>query len=228
MAAHAIPQVLDAGTSNLDIDGNTTHSFSYTLPAGSVNRLVILCLGEEDDVISSTLPVTATFNAASMTELTHSQTNDAADDPGCHIFAYSPGSLAAGAYTAAITYTANIKRSQAFIFTIDNVNPTVVQDATAVVSNGDAGTSVADAIVTVTDRAFVLQALCTQNTDTSAPTDGQIVLFNSAFDSAGNLLVAYLIPTAAGSRSMNATFTSNDFANALVAIRPRRRHSRVA
>ncbi len=239
MAYHQKIIFLDAPTTNIDTDGNTTHSFSYSLPAGTVNRLVILCLCVIDNTISATFLPGASFNGSAMVNVTSAQNNDAADDSGSVIKAYSPVNLAAGSYTVSITYGANVDVSQAVIFTLDNVDHTVAGSGSPThggeistpSTDADSGTGTSFASIDITtsvDRTVVIQAAGIQANTTITPTGGQTVLFNQAIGAGVNCgFVAYKefeTPGLVGF-TMDATFSSADWANCAVAIKPYRRRS---
>jgi hypothetical protein len=239
MSYHERIVFLDTPTTNLDNDNNATHTFSYSLPVGTVNRVVILCLLCIDNTISAAFNPSVTFNGASMTHVITSQQNDAADDPGCVMMSYSPDSLAAGSYTVSITYAAAVIVSQAVIFTIDNVDhtqpggghshgsgPTNITDA-----NSGTGTSFIDlTIITTVDRTLVFQ-LGTIQGPTITPTGSQTVLFNQQIDgTVGTGIITYkeyVVPGSIGS-DFSATFSSIDWCNAGASFAPNRRKIRVA
>jgi hypothetical protein len=229
MAQHSEITILDTPTTNIDSDNNTTHTFSYTLPAGTNNRLVMFCIGQEDNTLSATDPISITFNGDAATLFAGSaEDNDAADDPGSKIYGYRPGSLAAGSYTVLITYNAAILNSLAVVFTLDHTF--FSSDVAVVGNNGANGTSVSDSITPITDRAMAIQ--CTTNQDTGAlsVTSGQTVLFNSTWGTnAAATLVAYKIVETPGAQVMGANFAGTaDWANVIVAVKPARRRIRVS
>lgn len=227
MASHDRIVFLDTPTTNIDSDNNTTQSFSYVLPAGTTNRLVVICIGQEDNTLSATDAPAVNFNGNATTARVNAEDNDAADDPGAKIYTFGCGSLVAGTYTIAITYAAAILNSLCVVFTLDNVDQNTPMDTLAVSNNGT-DVTVTDAITTVTDRALVLQCLTNQDATGYTATGGQTVLFNAGWGSnPASTLVAYLQVESPSTVTPSATFPSSDWANGIIAIRPIRRRMRV-
>lgn len=227
MASHSKITFLDAVTSSLDIDNNSTHSFSYTVPAGSSDRLVMLFATVVDAGVGAVFPPSATLNGETMQLVEQATDIDAADDAGVALFvlrSFASGSLPPGAYTVVITYGAATANSQAVIFTVDHVEKNPSLQIFTTNSNAGSATSFISSPVTTVDRMSVIEALLAQNSPITISADsGQTTLFNAAFNGAGTLFVGYVQTEAAGATPINLSFGTADYAVVYCLVQPIRR-----
>ncbi len=238
MAQHGKIAILDSPTTFQSNANAATYSFSYTLPAGTSNRIVILAFTERDDTISSTRAPAINFDGLDI--VTHgghyvnAENDDAAQDPGVSFGWYPVGSMAAGTYTIEIDYAAAVIAVTANVFTLDNVDlnfvPTVANSG-AKATGGNSVTSSANTLTTTVDRSFCLQAFCTQTPNALTVAGGQTSIYQDANGLGGggpSTFIGYLAPDPAGLQTFSMTFASDDYAEVLIYFQPNRRRSHVS
>jgi hypothetical protein len=233
MAQHSRIKLLDTPTTFQSNANASTYSFSYSLPAGTNNRCVVLYFSERDNTISATRAPAVKFDGTDIV-LSHAslnaENNDAADDPGCTVQYLYVGNKAAGSYTVEIDYAAALIAVTAVVFTLDNVdttfNPTL--GSGYVSNNNGAVTSVNNSITTATDRCIAIQCLTVQLADgTLTPTGSQTTLYlDGGNNGAGpSTFCGYIAPEAATSQAFPASFASDDYAEIIVFFKPYRRRN---
>lgn len=208
----------DAVSSATSNTGNSTLSWSHTLGSVGSNGLVIVAAGgEEISGGSSNQNITGvTFNGVAMTLVgttnrvdSHSVTNALYELRGSSV-------PAAGTYNIVVSYqSANHDASAAGCMSFSGVKD---QAREAVqVANAQGGSSLGQAITTLTDNALIVSSYSSQNTPNATSTTSDTRAFRAVPGSTEQMETCgfYRIQASAGATSVSVN-TSNPESQALV------------
>lgn len=231
IAYHAKISIVGSVATSTDLANSTSASLSHTLSAGR-DRHVVCVIGGNDGASSSDHPTGVTYGGVSMTNRATVEDSDAGADPHVSVWSIAvANNVSAGSKTVAITYGGNFGGSRIVVFELDNVDTTTPIDCTAETISGGSVTTGNNSQTTVTDRAFIVQAITIETTQTITAGSSQTEIDNTSYNAAAGTArsyVGYLNDGAAGVTALNTSFTSSDLAGAAVSFRPRRRKLKVS
>jgi hypothetical protein len=159
----------NASSTSSSTDG-TTLSWSHTIGAADTNRILIVGVGAEDASTSDLVINSVKFNGVNMIFVSGSSVTVGSSTfrKTEQYYLLDSGLPSAGTYTVAVTYAGNVSNKNAGAISLTGVAQTA-REAVAINSNTEQNT-ISTNITTLTDGAWVVDAIVSGNAGTFIPT----------------------------------------------------------